>query len=188
MWKHSRWGKFIKLGITSFFVLCIIAIFNSPKTNVPSPTAPETKPASQETPKPTNTPTPTSAPIPTQTPKPSEKMKIDVTSQVVKKVDGKHRYFFDIRNNDIKDFEGSVTITLYNDLYKSSLGSGTFDTNKPIEPGLGTSVHFDINTGPTSVHGEAGITKFKFVVKKDKQVVSEGEGYISSKYEDLDSF
>lgn len=115
----------------------------------------------------------------------AEKLNVIVESQIVKKVDGKYRYFFDIRNKDTKNFEGSVTITVYNNLQESSLGGDTFKTSKPIEPNLGTSVYFDIFTGPASVHGENGITKFKYVVKKDDQTVNEGEGTISTKLENL---
>lgn len=118
----------------------------------------------------------------------AEKINVVVESQIIKKVDGKYRYFFDIRNKDIKNFEGDVSITVYNGLQDSPLGGDTFKTNKAIEPNLGTSVYFDIFTGPTSVHGENGISKFKYVVKKDGQTINEGEGVISSKVENLSGF
>jgi len=179
MWRYTHWNKLVRLGITIFFIFLTTTLFSPPKSDKEPSTKLATQP-SQEIAKPTN--------VPTETPKPVEKMKIDVTSQIVKKVDGKYRYFFDIRNNDTKDFEGSVTITLFNNLYATPLGSGTFDTSKPMEPKLGTSVHFDINTGPVSEHGETGITKFKFIVNKNKQQINDGEGLVSSKYEDLDSY
>src|SRR5688500_7299461 len=58
---------------------------------------------------------------------------IAVTNNVVKHVDGKYRYFFDIRNNDGETFEGSVTIEL---VQKSgnALGWEIFETQQPIEP------------------------------------------------------
>ncbi len=126
----------------------------------------------------------TTEPVKTEV-KSTEKLNIVVTSQIVKKVDGKHRYFFDIRNKDTKNFEGSVTITLYNELGSNPLGGDTFKTKKAIEPELGTSEYIDINTGPVKVHGANGVSKFKYVVKKDNQIVNEGEGTISEKYEDL---
>jgi hypothetical protein len=117
---------------------------------------------------------------------PVEPMQIDVTSQIVKKVSGKYRYFFDIRNNDSKDFSGSVHITLYNEKQSSPLGEDTFDTTAPIAPKMGSSVNFDINTGTVSEHGEFGITKYKYEVKVDNKVVKSGEGKISDKLENLD--
>jgi hypothetical protein len=56
---------------------------------------------------------------------------IAVTNKVVKHVDGRYRYFFDIRNNDGEAFEGSVTIEL---VQKSgnALGREIFETQQPI--------------------------------------------------------
>lgn len=125
---------------------------------------------------------------PTQTAQPKkaiQKMNIIVTSQIVKKVGGKHRYFFDVRNKDKQPFEGAVTIELYNDKQESPLGQDTFSTNSPMQPTLGTSVSLDIATGPTSVAGEYGITHFKYSVKVGEDEVSAGSGKISQKYEDL---
>jgi len=133
-----------------------------------------------------NTVQPTTAP--TNAPKPLEKYNIVVTSQIVKKIDGKHRYFFDIRNKDTKPFEGSVTITLYKNGQDSPLAGDTFNTNKAIEPELGTSVYADAHTGPPSVHGANGISKFKYVVKKGIEVVNSGEGEITDKFEDVDAY
>lgn len=114
-----------------------------------------------------------------------EYMEINVESQIVKKVDKKYRYFFDVRNNDKKEFDGEATIKLYNDELKSPLGSETFKTTNTISPKLGTSVYLDINTGPTSEHGEYGITKFEYEIKVEGKVVKTGNGKISEKYEDL---
>src|SRR2546429_184678 len=63
----------------------------------------------------------THTPEPTAPPKPLEKINIVVTSVMVKKVNGKYRYFFDVRNKDTKPFEGDVTVLLYNSLQKSEL-------------------------------------------------------------------
>jgi hypothetical protein len=68
------------------------------------------------------------------------------------------------------------------------LGGDTFTTKQAIEPELGTSVYIDANTGPKSVHGEYGITKFTYVVKQDDKEVAKGEGAISDKFEDLSGF
>ncbi len=121
----------------------------------------------------------------TPSPKPIEKFNVVVTSQIVKKVDGKYRYFFDIRNKDNKNFEGEVSISLFNELSDKPLGGDTFKTNKAIEPEIGTSQYIDIYTAPTEIHGVNGISKFKYFVKKDGQTINQGDGKISEKYEDL---
>lgn len=139
----------------------------------------------------TNTSTPNTAQVtlaPTNTPKPARKYKIVVTSQIVKKVDGKYRYFFDIRNHDFEPFEGDVSITLFTDELKNALAGDTFSTSQPMEPDLGSSEYIDANTGPVSVHGGSGITKFKYVVKKGEDVVASGDGTITDKFEDVDAY
>lgn len=125
---------------------------------------------------------------PTNAPKQVEKYNIVVTSQIVKKVDGKHRYFFDIRNKDTKPFEGSVTISLFNSEQKTPLAGDTFTTNKAIEPELGTSVYADAHTGPPSVHGANGLSKFTYTVKKGNEIVNSGEGVITEKFENVDAY
>lgn len=112
---------------------------------------------------------------------------IEVTSQIVKKVNGKCRYFFDIRNNDTESFSGDVFITLHKQS-GAKLGQDTFSTNKPIEPTLGSSVTIDINTCPISQDGDLGIATYKYTVKADGKEVNTGEGAISEKYEDLSGF
>lgn len=175
MFRYTKWKWKVKVGLLGFFILIGIIVFNFPSKEV-TPAVRTSKEAEQAVLK------------PTETPKPVEKYKVEVASQIVKKVDGKYRYFFDIRNNDTKDFEGDVSITLYNELQKSTLGGDTFSTTRAIEPTLGTSQYIDIYTGPVSVHGENGISKFKFIVKKNGEIVSEGEGQITKKFEDLDSY
>lgn len=133
-----------------------------------------------------NTTQPTTAP--TNDPKPTEKHNIVVTSQIVKKVDGKYRYFFDIRNKDTRPFEGSVIISLFTSELKNPIAGDTFNTNKAIEPELGTSVYTDANTGPPSVHGANGISRFTYTVKKGNEIVNKGEGVITDKFEDVDSY
>lgn len=115
---------------------------------------------------------------------------IAVSSQIVKRVDGKCRYFFDIRNYEATPFEGSVEISLFkeNGGKEYQLGREVFDTKAPIEQNLGDSVYFDINTCPVSIHGENGITKYQFVVKTGGNVVNQGEAPISTKFEDIDSY
>jgi len=115
---------------------------------------------------------------------------ITVTSQIVKKVDKKCRYFFDIRNQEAESFEGSVEISLFSESGDDEhlLGKEVFETKSPIKQSLGDSVYFDINTCPVSIHGENGISKYRFVVKIDGNVVNQGEASISTEFEDTDSY
>lgn len=106
-------------------------------------------------------------------------IEIVVTSQTVKSVSGKYRYFFDIRNNDSKAFVGDVNIDLIN-AEGDSVYDETFSTSRPIEAGLGTSVYFDINTGPVSVHGVNGIKTFSYTAKVNGSVVKSGAGVVSA--------
>ncbi|MBI3679400.1 MAG: hypothetical protein HY235_03275 [Acidobacteria bacterium] len=112
-----------------------------------------------------------------------QSQKIGVQSQIVKAVARKYRYFFAIRNHGQTPFEGSVTIELKG--RNGTLGRETFTTRQPIAPGLGTSVYFDINTGPPSVHGEYGIMEFSYGVEVAGQIVASGRGLISEKFENL---
>ncbi len=106
---------------------------------------------------------------------------IRVESQVVKRVGGKHRYFFEIRNLDPAPFGGSVKIILVGDA--GPLAKDTFTATRAIEPALGASVYVDANTGPISVHGSAGIKTFKYEVAEAGAVVYFGTGIIMDKVE-----
>lgn len=108
-----------------------------------------------------------------------EQIDIVVSSQSVKEVGGKFRYFFNIKNNDTKPFSGDVNIDLIN-AEGDSIYDKTFSTNQSIASGLGTSVYFDINTGPTSVHGANGVKTYSYTVKADGQTIKTGSGAISS--------
>ncbi|GDX36740.1 hypothetical protein LBMAG18_12510 [Alphaproteobacteria bacterium] len=113
------------------------------------------------------------------------KFNIIVKSLIVKKIDGKFRYFFDIRNNGTEDFNGEVSIYLYNNKQSLELGRNTFITKYPINPELGNHVWIEINTGTPLEHGEYGITKFKYEVKFNNIIIKSEEGVITKKYEDL---
>jgi hypothetical protein len=109
---------------------------------------------------------------------------IIVSHVITKLVDGKFRYFFDIRNHEAKPWTGSATITLLNTQPGVKNGEAKFVSTKPTEPGLGTSVFFDARTGPASVHGEWSVAGFSYVIKdaagKDE---SSGQGVLSLKTE-----
>ncbi|CAN5692888.1 hypothetical protein BH11PAT2_BH11PAT2_04720 [soil metagenome] len=124
-------------------------------------------------------PTSASAPVVAQ---PVSAQNIVVTSQIVKAVGGKYRYFFDIRNQDEKPFSGDVKI----ELDKSSgehIYDDSFSTSQPIQPGVGTSQFVETYTGPISVHGSDGVETFKYTVSSGGSVVKTGQGTISTKLE-----
>jgi hypothetical protein len=115
----------------------------------------------------------------------SNKSDIVVKSIIVKKVNGKFRYFFDIRNNGTEEFSGEVSIFLHNNKQSSKLGGDTFATTHPINPMLGFGhTYIEINTGTPLVHGEYGITKFKYEVKVADKTIKLGENIITDRYED----
>lgn len=176
MWKYAAWSKGAKWTITGIIIFCVVA--NGIASAQAKP--PENIVQSTVTSTPEQKPTPT--PKLTPTPKPVDKLNVTVTSLNVKLVDGKYRYYFDVRNHDTRPFNGSATIGLYNNKQQTSVGpEETFDTTKPMEPTLGSMVYFDINTGPPSVHGEYGITHFKFTIKVNNQQVNSGDGLIPDK-------
>lgn len=183
MWRYSGWSLKVKGIVTGIFLLFMIIGFNSNPTPNRSQSSPVIQEANSD-----GEANREEEKAPTSTVRPKEKFNIVVSSQIVKRVDGKHRYFFDIRNNDTKSFEGSVTISLFTNTLKNPIAGDTFKTTRAIEPTLGTSVYADANTGPTSVHGENGITKFRYVVKRGEDIVNSGEGVISDKFEDIDSY
>lgn len=81
MWKYTNWNKWLKVGITLFFIWALFSPSSSkdntalPKneeahlTPTPVPTnTPTPEPTATPTPTPTVTPVPTNTPIPTSTP------------------------------------------------------------------------------------------------------------------------
>jgi hypothetical protein len=112
--------------------------------------------------------------------------KVAVTNTIVKKVGGKYRYFFDIRNHSDLPFTGSVRITLLNKMAGVSNGGNTFDATKPIQPGLGTFVFLDAYTGPESVHADASIARFNYEILDANNVVSQSSGSITTTLEILE--
>jgi hypothetical protein len=128
--------------------------------------APAPEPAKQEEPKPVN-------------------RNITVTNTIIKKVDGKCRYFFTIRNEDKTDFSGSVYIGL---LTTNTVGIAgeLFDSTEPIQPESGDSVYFDRVTCPTNAGGNAA--GYSFEVKENNQVVNSGKNNLTDKFENLDIY
>ena len=127
---------------------------------------------------------PTTTPLSTPAPAVVEKYNIEVTSIIVKRIENKYRYFFDIRNNDTKSFEGSVYISLHTKSAVSPWAEDTFIAQSPIEPGLGKSVYVEGLTGPESQNGpDYGLSSFKYTAMKEGQEVANGEGIITAKFE-----
>lgn len=108
---------------------------------------------------------------------------ITVTNLINKKIDGKCRYFFNIRNEDSSDFTGSVTI----DIFTSSarIAGDKFTSTQPTRPQGGSSVYFDANTCPTAGGGNA--IKFSFKIEENNQTINSGEAGLTDKFEDLDA-
>lgn len=102
-----------------------------------------------------------------------------VTNQVVKRVDGKCRYFFSVENKDQSAFSGSVTIKVINPI--TTVGTDTFTTKQPIEPSMSQTVYIDTNTCPPSIHGEAGTNRFEYEAKENNQIIKTGSGSIIDK-------
>ena len=115
--------------------------------------------------------------------------KIEVTSMIIKKIDGYYRYFFDIRNSSDKDFNGSVEITLFTG-NGVGITSGTYDTddlnNGVLAEGLGMTRYMDARTGHTEEFGSYRYVEFSYSVKIDDKVYKVNEDMLTDNFEDLD--
>jgi hypothetical protein len=111
---------------------------------------------------------------------------IVVTSLIVKKLPGKFRYFFDVRNEGEEPFTGDVKITLLSQ-NNGSNPPETFENNSSIQPNLGQQVFIDRNLGTPQFHGEVGIDHYKYEIIMNDRVIETGEGKLSSNFENLDN-
>jgi hypothetical protein len=102
---------------------------------------------------------------------------IAVTSLSVKKVDGKFRYFFQIRNDDSEPFDGEITIYLKRE-DGGTTWFETFSADKPLKPNKATFGYTDANTGPTEEYGEFKITNFEFELESKGRAATKGRGKI----------
>ena len=182
MWKNSNWKIGVKVIITSIFILGIILISKS-CGNSKINTVPSAHLNGSIKDKASASASLKSSELSSQL----YSGNIKVESQIVKKVSGKHRYFFNILNESDDDFSGKVKITLVNAESKV-IDSDTFSTNQPIISNLGDSVYMDIYTGPASIHGLNGISRYFYEVSVAGEVVQTGNGEISSSYEDTDAY
>ena len=105
---------------------------------------------------------------------------ISATSEMVKLVDSKCRYFFSVKNNTDSNFNGLVEIELLNQSGKS-VWHDSFDFSRSAN--TAASVYTDANTCPSSVHGEYGISDYQFSVKENGQTVNSGSAPISEQFE-----
>jgi len=97
----------------------------------------------------------------------------------VKKVGGKFRYFFEVRNRASEPFEEEIEIRLKK-ANGDSVWDETFRTGRSaiIHPNVGKVVYTDAYTCPASAHGESGITNFQFEVKSVGRSGKVGRGQI----------
>lgn len=84
----------------------------------------------------------------------------------VKKVEGKYRYFFLLKNHGPGVWEGKVKITLHNKVEGLTNGSDVFTSKAPIADGGGTTVFIDSRTAPDAaqVHGDAHVAWYSYDV------------------------
>lgn len=100
-----------------------------------------------------------------------------LSNTIIKQVGGKFRYFFDLRNHGAAPWQGSVEVTLHNTLKGVTNAEEVFEINQPIDPKLGKFFFIEIHTGPRSVHGDASVKAFSYVLidaagKRSEPVVS----------------
>lgn len=118
------------------------------------------------------------------TPTPVEQYDIKVTSQIVKKVGGKYRYFFSITNGSDKDFTGKVRIEGKTGAGITVISYRADFSDNPLPAGLSKSVFSDANTAPKQLYGENGASTYTFTATLNKNEVAKGEGTITEEYED----
>lgn len=101
----------------------------------------------------------------------------------VKAVDGKARWFFRLHNHKTQPYLDGVKIYVIGGK-GDRLGGEVFTAKAGgIEPGMGSVVFFDTNTGLSSTHGDYGIVAFECLfVKNGKSTGEKTEGTVPSSY------
>lgn len=107
----------------------------------------------------------------------SASAKLTASMSAMKKVDEKYRYFFDVSNEDTKPFIGKMKILLFNKQSDSWMMYEGFDV--AIDPGVHKVFYIDTFTGPESVHGEFGISRFEYEAILGSKTVQKGKGEIT---------
>ncbi len=87
-----------------------------------------------------------------------------LTNTIIKQVGGKFRYFFDLRNQGTAPWQGSVEVTLHNTMKGVTNAEEVFEIDQPIDPKLGKFFYIEIHTGPRSVHADASVKAFSYVL------------------------
>ena len=133
---------------------------------------------------------PTAAPQPAAPKRPSpQQANLSVQNLVVKRVpvegflgkSTKFRYFFATKNNGSAPFVGNINITLHT----KSKGITNKDFQCNIPPGIQGWNYFDAHTGPERFHADAAYVGFSYVATVDSAVVAQGQGAITTKFEEL---
>ncbi|OGG01698.1 hypothetical protein A2W14_03725 [Candidatus Gottesmanbacteria bacterium RBG_16_37_8] len=137
---------------------------------------------------------------PTSTPKLTPTVSINLKksdiifqSKIVKEINDKYRYFFDIRNHGSASFKGKISISLYNK-EGSFITETAFSTdelvgtayNQQIPPELGMNRYVEAHTGPVKIHGVFGISEYKYEVIEDGKTIKKDTGTITSEFESIE--
>ncbi|MEK7571768.1 MAG: hypothetical protein AAB553_05845 [Patescibacteria group bacterium] len=170
MWKHAQWNKAVKWIVTIVFVLYVFTVATSSSENK----SPQTASKSDVT--------------PTVSKKPVAKQKIVVSSMIVKKIAPEtYRYFFNIENQESKDFNGEVYIQLYNGHEEPGFlifgGATKSFADSPVRAGANSVSYIDDSHAPFEVSGIDGAMTFSYSVSVGDDTVATGKGGISGEYE-----
>lgn len=84
---------------------------------------------------------------------------LQLNAPSIKKVDGKHRYFFAIRNNDDRVFNGKIIVTLHNKMKGIKNAEESYQVQ--INSGGGKNAYIDTNTGPEAIHADACVDRIE---------------------------
>ena len=171
MWRHSRWNKAVKWILTIFYALIVFSSMSSLST-------PENQQKSSK-----------GNVTPIVSKKPVAKQKIVVSSMIVKKVAPEtYRYFFNIENQESKDFNGEVYIQLYNGHEEPGFlifgGATKSFADSPVRAGANSVSYIDDSHEPFEVSGIDGAMTFSYRVSVGDDNVASGKGNISGEYED----
>lgn len=102
------------------------------------------------------------APSPTV---PERAWNLDVRCLTLKLIDGRHRYFFVIKNDDTDPFTGEIRVNFLRDRGRKVPGDTfTFDGN-PLQPGDSRQGYIDMKPGRQITDGEwEGFRGFEYTV------------------------
>ncbi|HWY80278.1 MAG TPA: hypothetical protein VNW29_08020 [Candidatus Sulfotelmatobacter sp.] len=192
VWKNKSWDEKTKLKILGigWGVFILLGVIGNITGAIQSKFDNNQKQQTQQTQ--ADVPTDTPTPVP-PTPTPIKKYDLTVTSQIVKKVSpDTYRYFFNVANDDSRDFNGTITMQLYDGKTNSITnqpnwlilgGADTSYSDNPIKAGLHGVIYFDDSHAPYQIAGIDGANTFSFTAKINDTEVSSGKGSITDQYE-----